>query len=55
MLRKIAKVRRDSHNYVPAAIVKGIGSRIEFLFLFLFLLLQFISVNSSSIKNSLFE
>jgi hypothetical protein len=54
MLRKIAKVRRDSHNYVPAAIVKGIGSHIEFLFLLL-LLLQFSSMNSSSIKNSLFE
>jgi hypothetical protein len=53
MLRKIAKVRRDSHNYVQAAIVKGIGSRIEFLFLLL--LLQFSSMNSSSIKNSLFE
>jgi hypothetical protein len=30
MLRKIAKVRRDSYNYVSAVIVKVIGNRIEF-------------------------
>jgi hypothetical protein len=30
MLRKIAKVRRDSYNYMSTAIVKAIGNRIEF-------------------------
>ena len=30
MLRKIAKVSRDSYNYMSTAIVKAIGNRIEF-------------------------
>jgi hypothetical protein len=35
MVRKIAKVRRDSYNYVSAAIVKEIGNVLNFLFLLL--------------------
>ena len=45
MLRKIAKVRRDSYNYMSTAIVKEIGNRIEFpIFIFIIIFIIMSSV-----------